>query len=113
MNQPLALTHSHPVSHGRELPTHGGPSKGPVVSERRDGSGEVRSREVAERPVLLHVAEAARLLAIGTTLAYELIGQGKLPHVRLGRAVRVPRRALETFIETNTLGTPGRAGTRP
>ncbi len=27
-------------------------------------------------------------------LAYEMVGQGKLPHVRPGRAVRVPRQAL-------------------
>jgi len=46
------------------------------------------------------------LLGIGTTLAYEMIGQGKLPHIRPGRAVRVPRQALEAWIEANTLGVP-------
>lgn len=43
-----------------------------------------------EPRLLLRVGEAARLLGIGTTLAYELVGRGVSPHVRLGRAVRVP-----------------------
>lgn len=54
--------------------------------------------------LLLTVAQAARLLGIGTTLAYALIGRGELPHVRLGRAVRVPRRALDEWIAGNTRG---------
>lgn len=53
-------------------------------------------------PLLLTVPQAARLLGIGTTLAYELTGTGKLPHIRLGRALRIPRRALEDWIKTNT-----------
>lgn len=72
-----------------------------------------RSQERPEARLLLRVDEAARLLGIGTTLAYELVGQGRLPHVRLGRTVRIPRRALETWIESNTLGGPGWPGRRP
>lgn len=49
-------------------------------------------------PAMLTVPEAARLLRISRTLAYELAGLGELPSVRFGRAIRVPRRALEDWI---------------
>ena len=56
--------------------------------------------------LLLRVDEAARLLAIGTTLAYELVGRGDLPSVKLGRSVRVPRAALEAWIAAKTTVAP-------
>lgn len=52
----------------------------------------------ADRSLLLTVSEAARLLRISRNLAYELIAQGALPHVRLGRVIRVPRHGLEQWI---------------
>lgn len=54
---------------------------------------------MAEPPVLLTVEEAAAMLRIGRNTAYELIARGELPHVRLGRLIRVPRHALERWIE--------------
>ena len=84
-----------------------------MVEQRHPGPGTSQAaldeRDRSEVPLLLHVDEAAKLLGIGTTLAYELVGQGKLPHVRLGRAVRVPRVALEAWIEANTVGPTRRA----
>jgi excisionase family DNA binding protein len=44
------------------------------------------------------VAEAARMLGISRTLAYELVARGELPHVRLGRRIVVPRVALERLV---------------
>lgn len=64
-----------------------------------------------EDKVLLTVPETARALGIGTTLAYELVARGVLPHIRLGRALRVPRAALEAWIAANTLGAPARPRT--
>ena len=48
--------------------------------------------------LLLTVAEAARLLQISPNTAYELIRQRQLPHIRLGRAIRIPRFGLEQWI---------------
>ncbi|MBA3585275.1 MAG: helix-turn-helix domain-containing protein [Gemmatimonadetes bacterium] len=59
--------------------------------------------------LLLTVPETAQRLRIGSTLAYELVGRGDLPHVRLGRSVRIPRRALEDWIQQNTKSSAGRA----
>ena len=47
----------------------------------------------------LTVAEAATRLGISRALAYELVAQGRLPHVRLGRRIVVPRRALDAIVD--------------
>ncbi|MGH8977692.1 MAG: helix-turn-helix domain-containing protein [Acidimicrobiia bacterium] len=44
------------------------------------------------------VAEAAHMLGISRAFAYELIAAGKLPHVRLGRRIVVPRRVIEAIV---------------
>lgn len=54
---------------------------------------------------LLTVPEAAKVLRIGRNLAYELIARGELPSVRLGRAIRVPRSALERWLEREASAT--------
>jgi excisionase family DNA binding protein len=56
------------------------------------------------RRELLRVEEAARVLGIGRTKVYELIAREELPVVRLGRAVRIPRVGLSTWIEMHTTG---------
>ena len=48
--------------------------------------------------LLLTVTETARLLRISRNLAYELVARGELPAVRLGRVIRVPRFALESWL---------------
>ena len=58
--------------------------------------------------VALRVEEVAELLSISRALAYRWVKEGTLPHVRVGNAVRVPRRALEAWLEERTL--IGRAG---
>ncbi len=52
----------------------------------------------ASEQLLLTVEEAARQLGIGRTFAWQLVRKGELPVIRLGRCVRVPRRALEAWI---------------
>jgi excisionase family DNA binding protein len=46
----------------------------------------------------LTVEEAAHLLGISRGLAYELARCGKLPVVRLGRRMLIPRAALEKML---------------
>ena len=73
----------------------------------------VREEEEAwmtsEEPVVLTVEEAARLLRIGRSAAYEqarrFIATGDaegLPVVRLGRRLRVPRQALTRLLGVST-----------
>ncbi len=48
--------------------------------------------------LLLTVQEAAELLRISPNTCYELIRQVRIPHIRLGRVIRIPRHGLETWI---------------
>ena len=52
-----------------------------------------------ESPLLLRVPEVARTLGIARSLAYEMARDGRLPTIHIGKAVRIPRRRLETWIE--------------
>jgi excisionase family DNA binding protein len=42
----------------------------------------------------LSVGDAAKLLGIGRSLAYEGVRRGELPSIRIGRTVRVPTMSL-------------------
>lgn len=44
--------------------------------------------------LVLSVEEAAGLLGISRGLAYELVTRKELPHIRLGRRIVVPKKAL-------------------
>jgi excisionase family DNA binding protein len=61
---------------------------------------------VGQESLLLRAEEVARLLSIGRTKVYELIGRGELPVVRIGRSVRIPRRALEEWIRERAADAP-------
>ena len=50
--------------------------------------------------LVLSVTEAAELLGISRTHAYELVTRGELPSIRLGRRVLVPLRPLERLVDT-------------
>jgi excisionase family DNA binding protein len=52
-------------------------------------------------PAVLTVPEAARLLRIGRGAAYEAARRGDLPVVRIGRTLRVPRRALMSLLNAD------------
>ena len=62
-------------------------------------------------PILITVPEAARRLAIGRTLTYELIATNELPAVRIERSIRVPAEAIDAFVERRLEETERAAGT--
>ena len=47
----------------------------------------------------LKVPEVAEVLRIARSRAYELVADGEIPSVRIGRSVRVSRRELERWLE--------------
>ena len=51
------------------------------------------------KKLLLTVPEAAAQLSLGRSKFLELLYSGKIPHFRIGRAVRVPARALDEWVE--------------
>jgi len=52
--------------------------------------------------ILLTIAEAAAILNISRTKAYEMAKNQELPVVRIGRSIRVPRHALMHQINMQT-----------
>ena len=59
----------------------------------------VTTTEPAPAPLLLRIPDVAQRLALGRSTVYELIATGQLPTVRIGRSVRVPVAALQSFVE--------------
>jgi excisionase family DNA binding protein len=45
------------------------------------------------------VEEAAAMLGISRSLAYELVHRGALPHLRLARRIVISRRAVERMVD--------------
>ncbi len=56
---------------------------------------------------LYRVPEVARILDTSEQRVYELLRAKMLPSVRLGRQVRVDRKALDQFIENGGQAYPG------
>jgi excisionase family DNA binding protein len=52
--------------------------------------------------MLLRVEEVARMLGIGRSTVFEMIGRRELPVLRIGRLVRIPRHALDEWIAERT-----------
>ena len=48
--------------------------------------------------ILVSVADAARMLSIGRTAAWELVRKQKIKSVKIGRTRRVPIAAIQDYI---------------
>ncbi|MQA78098.1 MAG: helix-turn-helix domain-containing protein [Streptosporangiales bacterium] len=51
-----------------------------------------------QKPLLLNPEQAAQELGIGRTRTFALIASGELESVKIGRARRIPRAALEVYV---------------
>lgn len=56
---------------------------------------------------LLRVPKVARILDISEQRVYEMARQDLLPHVRLGRQIRIDSQALDDFITQGGQALPG------
>jgi len=52
-----------------------------------------------ETRATVSVEEAARILGISRGLAYQMVHQGKMPVLRFGRRMVVPKKVLEQLLE--------------
>ena len=61
---------------------------------------ETRPAEVMTEPqrLVLKPSEVAEALAVSRGTVYEMIRRGEIPSIRMGRNVRVPRKALERWL---------------
>lgn len=65
---------------------------------RQSARGSDRVSEAPD-PVLLTPKQAAAALALGQTKVYELLATGALRSIKIGTARRIPREALDQFID--------------
>lgn len=56
-------------------------------------------RKYEELPDLLTVAEVCEFLKISSNTAYELLRCKEIPSVRIGRSIRIPKKALVRMLE--------------
>jgi excisionase family DNA binding protein len=64
-----------------------------------EDSGAASSRR-GDASAVFDLLEAARLLGVGRTLAYQLVrdGQWPTPVVRIGRLIKIPKKPLLDFL---------------
>lgn len=55
-------------------------------------------RQTSEARLTVTIEEAAKLLGIGRTSAYDAARRGELPTIRIGRLLLVPRVRLEQLL---------------
>jgi excisionase family DNA binding protein len=67
-----------------------------------------------EDKLVYSVEEAAELLGISRSLAYEAVHRGEIPSMRIGRRILVPKAALERYLSlAGEQSAPGRAESSP
>lgn len=76
----------------------------------RDGSAQEHVDEsatpVAPPRLLVTVEQAAKVLAIGRSLMYELVSREEVASVKIGRARRIAVAALEEYVMRQRTGSP-------
>jgi excisionase family DNA binding protein len=65
------------------------------------------SHDVHGQRLLLTVSEAAQQLGIGRSLLYELLAEGQVESIHVGRLRRIPIDALADFIDRQRSSGPG------
>ncbi len=71
-------------------------SSNAVVAGSTTATGAVAA---VEDRLVFTVEEAAQLLAISRSFAYEAVQRGDIPSMRIGRRILVPKAALQRFLE--------------
>jgi excisionase family DNA binding protein len=76
-----------------------------LLAERtavRPPTGIETNYMLTDSRLVVTVSEAANLLGISRSFAYELVKRGELPVVRLGRRQLVPKESLSRLMESST-----------
>jgi excisionase family DNA binding protein len=84
------------------------PAREAKWTHRQEGD-RMNRRKKAEAPAgvglrLLSPEEVAAVLGAGRSKVYQMMDDGELPYVKLGRSRRVTMAAVEKLVERNTVG---------
>jgi excisionase family DNA binding protein len=74
-----------------------------LLAERttmRPPTGIETNYMLTDSRLVVTIAEAAKLLGISRSFAYQLVKRGELPVVRLGRRQLVPKESLSRLMES-------------
>lgn len=52
---------------------------------------------------LLTAREVQQILGLGLSKVYDMMARGELPTLRVGRLIRVPRQALDEWMDARTV----------
>jgi excisionase family DNA binding protein len=66
----------------------------------RPATGIETNYMLTDSRLVVTIAEAAKLLGISRSFAYQLVKRGELPVVRLGRRQLVPKESLSRLMES-------------
>lgn len=59
----------------------------------------MNTQNYEQLPLSLTVSELAKVLRIGRNSAYQLVSDGTIRSIHVGRSIRIPRTALMQFLE--------------
>jgi len=81
-------------------------SRGTEAGGPREPASRTAAGVVApvEKRLVYTVEEAATLLGISRSFAYEAVQRGDIPSMRIGRRILVPKAALERFLASSADG---------
>ena len=69
-----------------------------VVSNSGGGRRGLPRYATIDKRLCVTVPEAAEMLGISRNFAYQLVREGKLPSIRFGKRILIPRAALEKML---------------
>ena len=58
------------------------------------------SQDLLDREVTVSVPEAASILGISRSLGYQLVADGEIPSIKVGKRIIVPTEALRAMLRT-------------
>ena len=81
----------------------------PTYKRARECSQPMEIHMTMINPATMTVTQAAMVLGISRSSAYECVRLGTIPSIRLGRRIVIPRRSLDELLATARLDQPDTA----
>ena len=72
----------------------------PEISHNINHSQPFRANSIDTLPLLLTVSEVSAALGLGRNSTYQLLRSGKLKSIRVGKLIKIPRAALEDYLNS-------------
>ena len=72
---------------------------GDVVNSSGGGGSGLPRHNAFDKRLCITVPEAAAMLGISRNFTYQSVKEGKLPSIRFGKRILIPRVALEKMLE--------------